>query len=317
MSVRIIILLFLALSTAGGTAILAKNWLVNERAELMASVPKIIEKNNDTKEILVAKTDIVPGSFVLKEKLEWQEWPEDALSDLMLKKGDVEMEDFVGSVVRSRIPAGQPLVPSAIVKSGEQGFMAAVLAPGMRAVTVKIDATSGVGGFVFPGDAIDLLLTVSFKQGKQKRSFTETLLKDIRVIGKDQSAEQVEGEVNVAKSATLEVTPKQAEAVALAAQMGSLSLSLRSLADEEIVISEALHAPQEIIEGLKHRISFQQGPVKSDEIPRLEIQDEMSLTTDRDVNFYYKKLRKVPSTGGQSSRKVQVLRGSETTEKKF
>lgn len=317
MSVRVIILLLLALSTAGGTAFLAQNWLVKERAEMMASVPTVVSKKQDMMEVLVVTTDLIPGSFVLKEKLDWQEWPEDAVSDLMLKKGDVEVDDFVGSVVRSRIPAGQPLVPSAIVKSGEQGFLAAVLAPGMRAVTVPINATSGVGGFVFPGDAVDLLLTVSFKQGNQKRSFTETLLKNIRIIGKDQSAEQVEGEASVAKSATLEVTPKQAEIVALATQMGSLSLSLRSLADEEVILSESLSMPEDIVQGLKQRITYLQSDgQKTSLIPRLELQDQMSLTIDRDVNFYYQKMSKSRS-GKKASRNVLVVRGSETAEKKF
>ncbi|MDV7340377.1 Flp pilus assembly protein CpaB [Terasakiella sp. A23] len=327
MSVRIIILLLLALISAGGTAMLAQNWLASERAQIMASVPKIQMKTEDHVEILVAKADLIPGSFVLKEKLTWQEWPEDAVGDRMLKKGDVDIEDFVGSVIRSRIPAGQPLLPSAMVRSGEQGFMAAVLTPGMRAVTVPLSATSGVGGFVFPGDKVDLLLSITLKpEGeesilKRKFYFTETLLKNVRVIGKDQSAVQSEGEAKVAKSATLEVTPKQAEKVALATQIGKLSLSLRPIADETTILAEDIPMMNAPVDQLKHKIGGFDQYNNHPSIPRLELDDDMSLTTDVDVNFFWQKMAKyAPSVTGEkssASSKVQVHRGSKSTTQEF
>lgn len=328
MSVRIIILLILALSTAGGTAMMAKNWLAAERAQIMSNVPSLPVKKENNVEILVANKDMVPGSFVMKEKLTWQEWPEDALGDLMLKKGDVDIEDFVGSVIRTRIPAGQPVLPSAMVKSGEQGFMAAVLAPGMRAITVPISATSGVGGFVFPGDKVDLLLSIALKPEdeesslKRKFYFTETLLKDIRVIGKDQSAEQTEGEAKVAKSATLEVTPKQAEQVALATQIGKLSLSLRSLADEDTIIAEDLSHLGQDAPSFKHKIGFEKNN-NQPSVSKLEPEDDLSLTTDVEVNFFWQKMARMEklmgpmSSSGTSGRKVQVHRGGTSTTQEF
>ncbi len=323
MSVRIIILLFLALGTAGGTAMLAQNWLISERAELMASVPKQVVKKEKHGEILVAKNDMLTGSFVLKESLIWQEWPENAIGERMLKKGDVEIEDFVGSVIRTRIPAGQPVLPSAMVRSGEQGFMAAVLAPGMRAVTVPLSATSGVGGFIFPGDQVDLLLTIKLKPKDENPildrdwNFTETLLKDVRVIGKDQSALQTEGEAKIAKSATLEVTLKQAEQVALAIQIGKLSLSLRSLADEDSILLGKLNTLPEKIDPLNHRISMNEEQTSGME--RLEIEDDMSLTTDADLNFFWHKMKHLQPQAArvQTSRKVQVLRGSDAKTREF
>lgn len=327
MSIRIVVLLFLALVTAGGTAMMAKNWVASERAEILSSVPSMPIMKSENKEILVAKKDLVPGSFVLKEKLEWQEWPEDAIGDRMLKKGDVEIEDFLGSVVRARIPAGQPVLPSSMVQSGEQGFLAAVLAPGMRAVTVPLNATSGVGGFVFPGDKVDLLLSIILKpeddNSEMQRDFyfTETLLKDVRVIGKDQSAVQVEGEAKLAKSATLEVTPKQAEAVALATMVGKLSLSLRSLGEEKIILSEIYpQLPQKVQSmsenGLSHQVALNNIQVQP--IQRLEIQDELSMTTDMEINFAYRKALKYAKRGsGSSGRSVQVFRGATSDTRKF
>ncbi|WP_135077220.1 Flp pilus assembly protein CpaB [Terasakiella sp. SH-1] len=303
MSIRIIILLIMALSTAAGTAMMAQNWLASERAEIMASVPKTTPvKKVGHKKVLVAKTDLLAGTFVLKEKLTWQDWPDNALGERMLQKGAVSMDDLVGSVIRTRIPAGQPVLPAALVRKGEQGFMAAVLAPGMRAVTVPLSAISGVGGFIFPGDQVDLLLTITQKVGEGKMRFTETLLKDVRVIGKDQSAVQAEGQARVAKSATLEVTPKQAEIVSLATQMGKLSLSLRSLADEELVLAEVQPS------GFDHKIAFTQP---------MEIKEQLSLTTDKQLNFYLQKMAQKRKKQGGASRSVQVLRGGSASVKKF
>jgi pilus assembly protein CpaB len=323
MSIRLIILLFLALVAAGGTAMMAKNWVASERAQILSSVPAISNSKSDMIEVLVAKTDLIPGSFVLKEKLDWQEWPEDALNDHMLKKGAVEIDDFIGSVVRARIPAGQPVLPSSMVLPGDHSFLAAVLAPGMRAVTVPLNVTSGLGGFVFPGDKVDLLLSIVIKPENDKSEmqrdfyFTETLLKNVRVIGKDQSAVQIEGEVKVAKSATLEVTPKQAETVALATMVGQLSLSLRSLGEEDVILSELSSQNSDTGKALDHKVSFVDAAEKQP-VQRLEIQEELSMTTDLDVNFAYRKALSLIGKPTQSTgRKVQVLRGSQSDTKNF
>lgn len=339
MSIRLIVLLVAALGAAGTTAMLAQNWLAQERAQIMSSVPKLTMAPENKVEILVAKDDLVPGSFVLKEKLAWQEWPEDALNELMLKKGDVDKEHFAGSVVRSRVPAGQPLLPSAVVKAGERGFLAAVLAPGMRAVTVPISAASGVGGFVFPGDKVDLLVSINLepigedKENKPDIDFTQTLLTDVRVLGKDQMAEQVEGEAKVAKTVTLEVTPKQAEMIALSNRIGKMSLALRSLAEEEEFFADARpHVPEYGQAALKHPVDFaENAPVPEGTdlsgYPQgyaapLQSEGELSLTTDYEVNYFFQKLNQYgyggsskKGNGGGSS--VEVLRGSNKQTREF
>jgi len=339
MSIRLIVLLVAALGAAGTTAMLAQNWLAQERAQIMSSVPKLTVAREKKVEILVAKDDLVPGSFVLKEKLQWQEWPEDALNDRMLKKGDVDKEHFAGSVVRSRIPAGQPLLPSAVVKAGERGFLAAVLAPGMRAVTVPISAASGVGGFVFPGDKVDLLVSIKLepvgedKENRPDIDFTQTLLSDVRVLGKDQMAEQVEGEAKVAKTVTLEVTPKQAEMIALSNRIGKMSLALRSLAEEKEFIADARpHVPEYGQANLKHPVEFaENAPMPEGTVlpgsPQgyaapLQREGELSLTTDYDVNYYFQKLNQygyggTPKKGNGGGSSVEVLRGSNKQTREF
>lgn len=149
-------------------------------------------------------------------------------------------EDFAGAVVRLPLVAGEPLTPDRIVVPGDRSFLAAVLHPGMRAASVAVTAISGTSGFIFPGDRVDVLLThvlppepvegAAAPQSNAPRHATETVLRDLRVLAIDQKIENKASEVVVAHTATLEVTDKQSETLALIAEMGKLTLSLRSLA---------------------------------------------------------------------------------------
>jgi pilus assembly protein CpaB len=214
--------------------------------------------------VLVASKELSSGQFIKVKDLRWQAWPKTGVSDSYYIKGkpgkkteDSErrnkkkaksgnkekrkkpgkgvIDDFVGAVVRSNVMPGEPITDGRIVRPGDRGFLAAVLKPGTRAISVPINATTGISGFVFPGDKVDMLLTHSIKGGSSDavRRATETVLSDIRVLAVDQRTDDVEGKAVLAKTATLEVTPKQAEVIAVASEMGRLSLSLRSLAKEE------------------------------------------------------------------------------------
>jgi len=137
-------------------------------------------------------------------------------------------------VARDPFGPGEPITEGKIVAPGSRGFLAAVLRPGMRAVSVPVTVTSGISGFVFPGDQVDILIThpLSASGGKAEgvqRQAAETVLHDVRVLAVDQKLESKGGEAIVAHTATLEVTPKQSEMIAVASEMGKLSLSLRSL----------------------------------------------------------------------------------------
>ena len=129
--------------------------------------------------------------------------------------------------------AGEPIVKAKIVAPGDHGFLAAVLRPGMRAVSVAVDQTSDVSGFILPGDRIDLLTNLSLAEGANSNGYQRKAgadrVRDMRVVAIDQRLDSKDGQAVVARTVTLEVTPKQSEMVALAADMGKLSLSLRSL----------------------------------------------------------------------------------------
>ncbi|QQS13068.1 MAG: Flp pilus assembly protein CpaB [Rhodospirillales bacterium] len=235
-----ILMLVLALAVAGGTVMFLKSYLGAERAaaeRLATSRPATSEAVKPALQVLVARTDIRTGQIVKPDDLRWQPWPEGTLSPSYIVEGRRPLSDFVGAVARAPVSAGEPITEGRVVLPGTRGFMAAVLQPGTRAVSVPVTATSGISGFVFAGDRVDLLLTHTItpsKDGEKERYASETILSDIRVIAMDQRLESRPGEPpQIAKTATLEVTPKQSEIITLAQDMGKLSLSLRSLQEPE------------------------------------------------------------------------------------
>jgi pilus assembly protein CpaB len=239
MSPRRLILILMALVMSAGTVVVGRTWLHAERpapaAPVVAAPPKPVPM------VLVAKGNLPAGQFVRPENLRWQPWPEDGIAETYVVQGQRALEEFVGAVVRSGLSDGEPIVDGRLVRPGERGFMAAVLAPGNRAVTVPVTAASGNAGFVFPGDRVDILLSFSVtldapsgdKDKTVERRASETVLTDVRVLAVDQRSDDQNKEVVVAKTATLEVTPKQAEVIAVAVELGKLTLSLRSLAQDE------------------------------------------------------------------------------------
>ena len=233
MGLRRIIVLLIAVVAAGGTAMYARSWIEGQQTNIAAvAAPAPQEKH----EVLVADLDLPAGSFVKPQHLRWQQWPTDDVPATYVLRGVRTKEEMVGAVVRSRIATGEPITDGAVVKPGDRGFLAAVLNPGMRAVSVPITPTSANSGLIFPGDRIDLILTQTLipSEGEgSSRRVSETVLKNIRIIAMGvETADDAEAGKNneKAKTATFEVTPTQAEMVALLTELGKLSLSLRSLA---------------------------------------------------------------------------------------
>jgi len=235
MNIRTVILVAAALASAGGTAFYAKTWLASERAEIAATAPAKAKAEKAKTEVLVLKDSLPVGHFLKESDFKWQAWPKEALAEGYVVKGeDGKMEDFVGTVVRASVAAGQPVTNNVVVHPGDRGYLAAVLQPGMRAISVPINATTGIAGFVFPGDMVDLVLTLKMRSnnadsGARPIHMSQTFLNEIRVLAVDQQTNNEEGKAKIAKTATLEVSPKQAEKIALGLELGSLSLSLRSL----------------------------------------------------------------------------------------
>ena len=235
MRLKSLIFISVSVLVAGGTAMMVRGWINAERARLAAVPKQEAPAPKAQTHILVAKSELSVGQFVRADHLRWAPWPDDALAPVHVVQGQRSLEEFVGAVARSRMNPGEPVTDSRLVSPNNAGFLAAVLEPGYRAVSVSVNVTSGISGFVFPGDRVDLILTHIIPQeagpgGRtQERRASETVLDDIRVLAIDQKLDSKPGEPVIARTVTFEVTPKQSERIALAADMGKLSLSLRSL----------------------------------------------------------------------------------------
>ena len=145
---------------------------------------------------------------------------------------------FVGSVVREPILAGEPIIDSKLVRAGESGYLAVVLSPGMRAMSVAVTVETGAGGFILPGDRVDVILAAQVnnntdQEGAPRKAFASTtVLRNIKVLAIDQASQPERGATTaVGATATLELGAREAEALALAKSMGDLTLTLRSYAD--------------------------------------------------------------------------------------
>lgn len=242
MSARHFMLFIFACFIAGGVYVFARMSL-NQPAPVVQSEqagPAQSAPQNSVK-ILVVKEDVPAGTLIAQPeaKFEFRDWPNSSMnSDAYVSEGVSALQDFTGSVVRVGMRAGEPVVRSNVIKRGESGFLAAVLAPGMRAVSMQVSSVTGVAGFIFPGDHIDLLLSHTIEiehqnAEKHSHSVSETILRDIRVIAVDQRSSDQEQLPVISNVVTVEVTSDQAERISLAQKMGELRAVLRSMVRED------------------------------------------------------------------------------------
>jgi pilus assembly protein CpaB len=281
---RIILLLFAAVIAIAIAFTVFKQQSPKESpAATQAVVP--------TTEIAAAARDLPTGTILKESDLKWVTWAANADTSALLVKGQTTLADAAGAVVRDGFRAGEPIIAARIAHPHDQGFLAAVLNPGMRAMSISLTPTAEVAGFIFPGDRVDVILTHSFSRKDSpdltERRISETLLRNVRVLALDQRSDNQTTDPKIAQIATLEVDEKQAEKLALAIDMAStsssnkaeLTLVLRSLASDD-----------------------------------KNTADKKSLPTwDSDVSSAY------PTVNGEDGlvQRVQVMRGKTITEDTF
>ncbi len=233
------LLLLGALVIAIGTALAARSLLMGASAQ---KADAAVQAAPTGPKVLVAQRALPVGTIITADSIGFQQWPKDMVQDAYFVEGEADMSKLLGTVVRFPVTAGQPVTQGALVKPGDRGFLAAALGAGMRAVTISTSGKSGVAGFIFPGDHIDLMLTQTVRgseggSGDQPLKTTETILKNLRVLATDQSTESevVDGKtvVHEFRMVTIEVTPRIAEKIQVAETIGTLSLALRSIADNQ------------------------------------------------------------------------------------
>jgi len=185
----------------------------------------------------VAKSDIGLGQTLTANDMIWQSWPSSTTSSTFIRRNDRPdaTNQIAGSIARAPFIAGEPIREAKLVKADGSGFMAAILPTGYRAVSTEISPETGAGGFILPNDRVDVLLTRREKNPNPvlpEIVVAQIVLANIRVLAIDQAPKEKEGANNVVgRTVTLELKPEQTATLAASRQAGTLSLSLRSIAD--------------------------------------------------------------------------------------
>ena len=223
-----LVVLTVAIGAGGIAALLAG------RTEKPPETPVAAPVKPDTIDILVARSDIAMGQTVSPGEIQWQPWPANAATGNFIRKSDRPgaIENLSGQIARVPFVAGEPIREAKLVNAKVSGFMAAILPQGMRAMSIQISPETGAGGFILPNDRVDVVLSRRDKASGNEPNASETGLSNIRVLAIDQNIEEKNGQkVVIGKTATLELTPGQVETLSLSQQIGTISLSLRSITD--------------------------------------------------------------------------------------
>jgi len=199
------------------------------------AVPQQVVEQVQYSDVLIASSDISFGTRLGEMHMAWKQWPADVVSpDFITRENKPQaMENMLGGVVRSEIYSGEPITKRKIVMPGEKSVMSALLQPGMRAVTTRISVDTAAGGFIQPGDNVDIILTSAISKGAAggKRIVSQTIFENVRVLAIDQTfATTSESRASVIGStATFEMTQRDAEVLQQSVAQGDLSLTLRPL----------------------------------------------------------------------------------------
>lgn len=259
------------LGVAVGAGLVAALLAMNLSSQPPAPEPQIVADSpaapvTPMEQVLVATKDIPVGSRIAAESVEWKDWPSSGISERFIANPQGEdagpkVEPLIGAIARATIYQGEPITEAKLIKS-DRGFMSAILPTGMRAVAVRIAADTSAGGFILPNDRVDVIMTRRAPEtvAGGAEFLTETILNNVRVLAIDQTIENVPaegstdtgGQTVVGQTATLELTPEQAQIITVAQQMSDrLALALRSIADASRTPNDATHDALHLIGGTR------------------------------------------------------------------
>jgi pilus assembly protein CpaB len=241
-----IIIIVVALGVSGVTAMLLMRYMQSQTPKA-----KVEHEIVPAEKVLVAKFPLSAGSIVIVNKapnkepnVTWQVWPREGIDKTYVLEKSNTAGEYEGAAVKRGIDPGEPITAAKVIRPGENSFLSAVLAPGMRAASARVNVETAVAGFISPNDRVDLILisgvsvvipTTVVKGGQPdtqlttaSRQFGEPILTDLKVLAIDQSTQELGSGARVGRTITFEVTPKQAEILAIARKKGELYLVLRS-----------------------------------------------------------------------------------------
>jgi len=307
MDVKKLALLVGALVIAVITAVMAKNMFAGAGAQQAAAQTVPVGPK-----VLVAKKALPVGTIIDADSFTFQPWPKELMQSAYYVEGqpDGDPRKLLGTVVRYQITAGQPVTRGSLVGPQDRGFLAAALGPGMRAITVPVNTSSSVAGFVFPGDHVDMVLNQTVSGGGEgpPLKVSETIIRNLRVLATDQRITEKDDDgktqVKTFSNVTLEVTPRIAEKISVAQSIGSLSLSLRSIADNTSDLERAVASGD---------IKIPAGANPADEKQMLlalanrPIDNNTTFSTGGDVSRFQRRSVPAQQNGGQQM--AQAVKG--------
>lgn len=227
-----VVSLLLALILAGLATFTAQLWLSTERAQILSEIiPQQVVEPEPQRKIVVARTVLQFGQRLTRDKLQEIEWaaeemPNGSFSSIdLLVSNDEEQARFVVSSME----VGEPVFASKITEPGQRAKLSTALTPGMKAISIRVNDVLGVAGFVLPGDRVDIMLTRSRGNG----AYVDVLLQGVKVLAIDQIADDRKDKPSVVRTVTFEVSTEEAQKLALAANVGTLSLALRNIGSSE------------------------------------------------------------------------------------
>lgn len=229
-----------------------------------------------TTTILVASTNLGFGDPIKADFIKAVEWPQSSVPENAALSKDELLAGPEGERIAIRsFVAGEPLLKSKISGYGERPILSRKVAEDMRAFSIRINDVSGVAGFLLPGDNVDVQLTRQL--GKDRKNLiTDVIIQNVSVLGIDQLSNEDTDNPVLAKTATVEVTPEQAQKLALAQQLGTLSLTLRNFADldsaevKRVSVTDlGIDAPKKIVrsDGVYVRVRKGTSRAKSERVP--------------------------------------------------
>lgn len=247
MNVKKIAVVVIAL-LAGGAAFYLT--LSGEENSGPAPIPIIQAAKENTVGVLVASSEISRGDRLTADNLEYVDWPEKVVTDAygyITDENDAAIEDLIGAVAKSSFGPGEPLNEDRIVRAGSQGLLAAIMQPGMRAIALRVTPETASGGFILPGDRVDVIFTED--GGRDSKAKATTIFTNVRVLAVNEVyTETPDTSVIDGVNITLEFTPREAEQFVAARSEGSLSLSLRSVFENQRVGPQPVEENTEEIE---------------------------------------------------------------------
>jgi len=218
-----LVVLIVAVVLGISAVVLVNKWLSARAAESVVDVKQAVPMVR----IVVANQEILPGSRLTSANLTLTDWPQ-----ANVPKGAFESLDAVKDrVAVSKLSPGQPLMAAELAAPGSGAGLVAIIAPGMRAMAIRVDEVIGVGGFILPNTYVDVIGVQQIEGSNQKK--VETILKKIKVLAVAQETQTEEGKAKLVRTVTLEIRPREAEKLALQVNEGPIHLVLRNPNDDE------------------------------------------------------------------------------------